>query len=159
MRDSVGRSEVESGRAGDGSWTEISRRGGETPAPTIYGRFPDFFMRKAEQQVELLRQALCRPQESAFVVLDQFEELLDAETSQGLVGRGAIPLFLDMLQSDLGASRVLLTCRNSPYNTQNDEHARVRSYLVSRISLPEGVALLQQRGVKGAPQELSLSMR
>jgi len=119
-------------------------------------RFPDFFMRRAEQQVELLRQALCRPQESAFVVLDQFEELLDAETSQGLVGRGAIPLFLDMLQSDLGASRVLLTCRNSPYDAQNDEHARVRAYLVSRISLPEGVALLQQQGVQGTPQELSL---
>jgi tetratricopeptide (TPR) repeat protein len=164
----VGSIDVESGRAGAGSrdgvssragadsWNVESDRAGASPAPTIYGRFPDFFMRRAEQQVELLRQALCRPQESAFVVLDQFEELLDAETSQGLVGRGAIPLFLDMLQSDLGASRVLLTCRNSPYDTQNDKHARVRSYLVSRISLPEGVALLQQRGVQGAPQELSL---
>ena len=119
-------------------------------------RFPDFFMLRVERQVELLRQALCRQQESAFVVLDQFEELLDAETSQRLVGRGAIPFFLDMLQSDLGASRVLLTCQQSPYNTQNDEHAHVRSYLVSRISLPEGVALLQQRGVQGTPQELSL---
>src|SRR5258708_4722225 len=143
-------------RAGASSWNEINDRAGARPGPTIYGRFPDFFVRGAEPQVELLRQALCRPQESAFVVLDQFEELLDAETSQGLVGRGAIPLFLDMLQSDLGASRVLLTCRNSPYDTQKDEHARVRSYLVSRISLPEGVALLQQRGVQGAPQELSL---
>jgi len=113
-------------------------------------------MRRTEQQVELLRQALCRPQESAFVVLDQFEQLLDSETSPGVVGRGAIPLFLDMLQNDLGASRVLLTCRNSPYDTQNDEHARVRAYLVSRISLPEGVALLQQRGVQGTPQDLSL---
>ncbi len=121
----VGSIDVESGGAGAGSRNGVSSRAGAgsrdgaSPAPTIYGRFPDFFMRRAEQQVELLRQALCRPQESAFVVLDQFEELLDAETSQGLVGRGAIPLFLDMLQSDLGASRVLLTCRNSPYNTQN----------------------------------------
>ncbi|HZR44775.1 MAG TPA: tetratricopeptide repeat protein, partial [Ktedonobacteraceae bacterium] len=33
---------------------------------------------------------------------------------------------------------------------------RVRSYLVSRISIPEGLALLQQRGVQGSPEELSL---
>lgn len=117
---------------------------------------PDFFMSRPEEQISLLMQALCRPQESAFVVLDQFEELLELETDQELAGRGAVSLFLDMLQRDLGASRVLLTCRNSPYNAQNSEDVRVRTYLVSRISLPEGVALLQQRGVQGTPAELSL---
>ena len=116
----------------------------------------DFFMHEPEEQISLLEQALCRPHESAFVVLDQFEELLDIESSQGLAGRGAIPLFLDLLQRDLGASRVVLTCRRSPYSAQNGENMRVRTNLVSRISLPEGVALLQQRGVQGTPEELSL---
>jgi len=87
---------------------------------------PDFFMSRPEEQIALLVQALRRPQESAFVVLDQFEELLELETDQELAGRGAISLFLDILQRDLGASRVLLTCRNSPYNTQNGEDVRVR---------------------------------
>jgi len=113
-------------------------------------------MQKSEEQIGLLRQVLCRPQESAFVVLDQFEELLDVEGPQGVVGRGAIHLFLDMLQMDLGGSRVVLTCRRSPFNTQNGDNARVRTNLVSRISIPEGVALLQQRGVQGTPEELSL---
>src|SRR6266487_99008 len=116
----------------------------------------DFFMRKPEEQISLLEQALCRPHESTFVVLDQFEELLAIESSQGLSGRGAIALFLDLLQRDLGDSRVVLTCRRSPYKAQNGENRRVRTNLVSRISLPEGVALLQQRGVQGTPQELSL---
>src|SRR5713226_2515953 len=47
----VGSIDVESGRAGAGSRNEISSRAGASPAPTIYGRFPDFFMRRAEQQV------------------------------------------------------------------------------------------------------------
>src|SRR5260221_5402443 len=66
----VGSIDVESGRAGAGSWDEISSKAGASPAPTIYRRFPDFFMRNAEQQAELLRQAVCRPQGNAFVVLD-----------------------------------------------------------------------------------------
>ncbi len=133
-------------------------RAGASPTPTLHGSFADFWMLRPEEQVGLLMQVLCRPQESAFVVLDQFEELLDpAESSLGLVGRGAVPLFLDMLQRDLGASRVVLTCNRSPFSPQNEGNARVRTYLVSRISLPEGVALLQQRGVQGRSEELSLT--
>ncbi len=134
----------------------VAHANGADPAPGIYEGLPDFFMQKPEEQIRLLRQTLSRPHESTLVVLDQFEELLDVELAQGMVGRGAIPLFLDMLQMELGASRVLLTCRRSPFNTQNGANARVRTNLVSRISIPEGVALLQQRGVQGTPEELSL---
>ena len=129
---------------------------GLAPAHSIYEGFPDFFMWRPEEQIGLLRQTLSRPRESTFVVLDQFEELLDEELTQGMVGRGAIPLFLEMLQMELDASRVLLTCSRSPFNTQNGADTRVRTNLVSRISIPEGVALLQQRGVLGTPEELSL---
>ena len=117
--------------------------------------FSDFFMQKPEEQIGLLRRVLCRPQESAFVVLDQFEELYDVENSKGIVGRGAIPLFLNMLQSNLGGSKVVLTSRISPFNKQNADDTCIRTNLVSRISIPEGVALLQQRGVQGSPGELS----
>ncbi len=145
-----------SSRAGAGNVRAGASPALTLPAPTLFEGFPDFFMQKSEEQIGLLRQVLCRPQESAFVVLDQFEELLDVEGPQGVVGRGAIHLFLDMLQMDLGGSRVVLTCRRSPFNTQNGDNARVRTNLVSRISIPEGVALLQQRGVQGTPEELSL---
>ena len=135
---------------------EIADPNGVDPAAVMHKGFPDFFMRKPEEQIELLRHTLSRPQESAFVVLDQFEELLNITSPQRVLGRGALPLFLEMLQMNLGASRVLLTCSRSPFNTQNGENAHVRTNLVSRISIPEGISLLQQRGVQSTPEELSL---
>jgi tetratricopeptide (TPR) repeat protein len=116
---------------------------------------PGFFLLKPEQQIAALLQALRRPQEPALIVLDQFEGLLHPETNQPLEGRGAIALFLAMLQENLGASRLLLTCYRSPCETQMLKETRVRSYLVSRMSMPEGTALLQQLGVTGSQEEVS----
>jgi tetratricopeptide (TPR) repeat protein len=117
---------------------------------------PSLFLLKPEQQISTLLRTLRRPQENALVVLDQFESLLYPEVNQGVAGRGALPAFLNMLQMDLGASRILLTNYESPFQAKDTEEIRVRSYLVSRISLPEGVALLQQRGVRCTPEQLSL---
>jgi tetratricopeptide (TPR) repeat protein len=116
---------------------------------------PGFFLLKPDQQIGALLQALRRPQENALVILDQFESLLHPEITQGVAGRGALQLFLEMIQQPLGASRILLTSYSSLFNDEMEE-TRVRSCLVSRISMPEGVALLQRRGVQGSPQELSL---
>lgn len=117
---------------------------------------PGLFLLKPEQQISILLRTLRRPQENALIVLDQFESLLYPEVNQGVAGRGALPAFLSMLQTDLGASRILLTNYESPFENKDPEETHVRSYLVSRISLPEGVALLQQRGIRCAPEELSL---
>ncbi len=114
-----------------------------------------FFQLTAEQQVTTLLNALRRPQDPALIILDQFELLLYPEIQQGTAGRGSLSLFLNLLQMDLGGSRILLTSHQSPYDEQM-ETTRVRSYLVSRISMPEGVMLLQQYGVQGSPEELSL---
>jgi tetratricopeptide (TPR) repeat protein len=141
--------------AGAGNGAVGANSAPQLPAPVAYESLSDFFMQKPEEQIELLRRVLCRPQESSFVVLDQLEELYDAENSKEIVGRGAIPLFLNMLQSNLGGSKVVLTSRISPFNKQNAADTCIRTNLVSRISIPEGVALLQQRGVQGSPEELS----
>lgn len=117
---------------------------------------PDIFLLKPAQQLALLSHALQREKENALIVLDQFESLLHPETNQGVAGRGGLPLFLELLQGDLGSSRILLTSYSAPFDPRMMEQTRVRSYLVSRISIPEGVALLHQRGVKGTPEELSL---
>lgn len=113
------------------------------------------FLLKPEQQISALLRALRRSTENALIVLDQFELLLHPETQQGVAGRGVLSVFLDMLQTDLGTSRILLTSYNSPYDEKKIEQPRVRAYLVTRISVPEGVALLQQRGVQGTPEEVS----
>ena len=86
----------------------------------------DFFLLKADQQIALLFYALSRAQGGVFVVLDQFEELLNAETSghnssdPTTSESGTIALLLAMLQQDLGSSRVIFTCSRSPYSAQND---------------------------------------
>jgi len=117
--------------------------------------YAGFFLLRPDQQAGVLLQSLRRPQENALIVLDQFESLLHPEVSQGVAGRGALSLFLELLQTDLGASRFLLTGYSSPYNEEMEE-TRVRSCLVSRMSIPEGVAFLQRRSVQGSPEELSL---
>ncbi len=110
----------------------------------------------AERQIGMLMERLRHSSEGVLIVLDQFDDLLDAGHFQEPVGRGAVSHFLRALREDLGASRFLLTSHHSPYGSTNGESARVRSYLVSRVSIPEGVALLQQRGVVGTHQQLSL---
>ena len=117
---------------------------------------PALFLQTAEQQIVTLIQTLSRPQEPALVVLDAFDRFLHPETNAGLAERGAIALLLEKLQTNLGGSRIVLICNRSPYNLQNTPESHVRSYLVSRINIPEGVALLQQRGVQGSYEDLSL---
>jgi tetratricopeptide (TPR) repeat protein len=117
---------------------------------------PSFFFLKPEQQVELFLRILRRSQEPALIVIDQFEQLFKLETDQGLEDRGAIPLFLEMLQQDIGFSRLLLTGYRSPYDPRTVQESHVRTCLISRISMPEGVALLQQRGIQGGYEDLSL---
>ncbi len=121
-----------------------------------YSSFPDFITQKPEDQIALLGRALYQTQSSSCVVLDQCEALFGAENSREVVGKGATSLFLNLLQNNPGGSKFVLTSRNSPFKQQNGTETSVRINLVSRISVPEGIALLQQRGVQGSPEELSL---
>jgi tetratricopeptide (TPR) repeat protein len=119
-------------------------------------RTADFLLLKPEQQISLLMERLRHARQGVFIVLDQFDELLDAGNYAEPVGRGAVTLFLEALQQDIGACRFLLTSYRSPFAAPGSQQARIRSYFVSRVSMPEGVALLQQRGVVGTSQELSI---
>ena len=119
-------------------------------------RQADILLLTLEQQIALVLRALHRQQDNALIVIDQFEAFIYPETSQGTPPQRELQLFLNLLQTDLGSSRILLTSSTVPFDTQTMEQGRIRSYLVSRISTPEGVALLHQRGIKGTPEELSL---
>ena len=117
---------------------------------------PAFFLQPVEQQITTVIETLCRPRESALVVLDAFDHFLHPETGIVLTEHAAMAIFLERLQTDLGGSRILLICQRSPYNLQMVQEQRVRPYLVSRINIPEGVALLQRRGVQGSHEDVSL---
>src|SRR6266700_881691 len=117
-------------------------------------RDPHFYLLKPEQQIATLLYALRRPQETALIILDCFEWLLSEQTPQEVAMHGQVVLFLEMLLADLGSSRILLTTFDSPYET-SQQATRVKSYQISPLTMPEGVALLQQRGVRGLPHEMS----
>lgn len=117
---------------------------------------PDLVQWKIEQQLAFLLQVLQQSRESVLIALDQFEALLYPVTPRE--DQQALPLFFEFLQSNLGNCRFLLTSYESPFEQQNMAgiETSVRSYLVSRISLPEGVTLLQQRGINASPDDLTL---
>ena len=120
----------------------------------------DFALLKPQQQISSLLRALRRNRENALIVLDQFEELVhskrkelqDIETNDSELSA----LFFEMLQTNLGNSRVLMTSRKALFNEPDSEEGSVRSYLVSRISVPEGTALLQRYGIHASSEELSM---
>lgn len=116
---------------------------------------PGFALMKPEQQISALLRALRRAQEPALIVLDQFESLLYPDASQGTADRGALRLFLEMLQTDLGASRIILTSPTFPYDEQQSVGTRVRPHQVSGLTVSEGIELLQGYGVQGAAEELA----
>lgn len=127
---------------------------------SLHALEPDFALLKPQQQISSLLRALRRTQENALIVLDQFEELLHPEHTAihgtETSDRELSALFFEMLQTDLGNSRFLLTSRETLFNEQDSEENSVRSYLVSRISTPEGIALLQRYGINGSSEELSM---
>lgn len=117
------------------------------------------------QRADLLAlyEALRRPGQSALIVLDQCEELFeraieaqDSTTPYAVgVGLSSAVRFLEMLQQDLGESRILLTCTRSPYGSNYREAPGVCEHTLGGVTIVEGIHLLQQRNVMGLQQDLS----
>lgn len=110
-----------------------------------------------------LYETLCRPGQGALIVLDQCEELFERATeAQNAtdpytigIGLSSAVRFMEMLQQDLGESRVLLTCTKSPYGSDYYETPAVREHVLGGLTIVEGIHLLQQRNVMGMQQDLS----
>src|SRR5579883_1053559 len=116
-----------------------------------------------QTSVQPLYDALRRPGQGALIVLDQCEELFERASEaqdQGTpyavgVGLSSAVRFLEMLQQDLGESRILLTCTRSPFGSDYRDAPGVREYPVGGVTIVEGIHLLQQRNVMGLQQDLS----
>lgn len=117
------------------------------------------------QRVDLqtLYDMLCRPGQGVLIVLDQCEELFERTMASqnsatpytvGIDLSGAVR-FVEMLQQDLGESRVLLTCTKSPYGSNYSEAPGVREHRLGGVTIVEGINLLQQCNVMGQQQDLS----
>lgn len=114
-----------------------------------------------QTDIQALYEALRRPGQSALIVLDQCEELFDRAVEVGNqetpyavgVGLSSAVRFLEMLQQDLGESRILLTCTRSPFGSNYSEAPGVQEYALGNMTITEGMQLLHQRGVMGAQQD------
>jgi hypothetical protein len=112
-----------------------------------------FFRLQTKQQLNLLHNALW--QESAFIVIDQAELLFVPEAGQEGIRQDHVGLFFEMLQAGLGPSRMLLVSSHIPGEVSQAIGKQIHTFPLSRINLPEGIALLQRRGVQGTYNELS----
>ena len=88
------------------------------------------------------------------IVLDQFENLLDLQSGRALTTSSGVGEFLDALNSQPCACRVLLTSRPRPHGTRDDPSAALRIYRVGGLDALEGMALLRSQGVTGSEAEL-----
>lgn len=115
--------------------------------------------------LQTLYKALCRPEKNALIVLDQCEDLFERAIeaqNQAMpytvgVGLSSAVRFLELLQQDLGESRIVLTCTNSPYGSNYAEAPGIREYAVGGLTIVDGINLLQQRNIQGTQQDLSIA--
>lgn len=113
--------------------------------------------------LQTLYERLSRPGQGVLIVLDQCEELFErATTGQNSAAPYTVGLdlssavrFVEMLQQDLGDSRVLLTCTKSPYGSNYSEAPGVREHRLGGVTIVEGLHLLQQYNVLGKQQDQS----
>ncbi len=121
---------------------------------------------KLSQRIALqtVHEVLHRPEQGALIVLDQCEELfrqvVEAQNQASPytvgVGLSSAVRFLEMLQQDLGDTRVLLTCEQSPYSSSDySDVPAIREYKTGRLTVTDGIGFLQQRTITGLQQDLS----
>ncbi|MEO7019098.1 MAG: tetratricopeptide repeat protein [Ktedonobacteraceae bacterium] len=114
--------------------------------------------------LQTLYETLSLPGQGTLIVLDQCEELFErAIEKQNTatpytvgIGLSSSVRFLEMLQQDLGESRVLLTCTKSPYGSDYSQTPGIREHNLGGVTIVEGIHLLQQRNVMGLQQDLSM---
>ena len=86
------------------------------------------------------------------IVLDQFENLLNLDTGEALTPETGE--LIDALNSRACPSRILLTSRPRPKGMRGTVSGNLYVYPIDGLTVPEGQALLVQRGVKGTEEDL-----
>ena len=106
-----------------------------------------------DQATELFK-VLNMTNEARLIILDQFENLLDWQTGNVLAERSGIREFLELLNSQPCACRILLTSRSWPQNGQIYQPNFMREFKVRGLEANEGVELLHNLGVEETDEEL-----
>jgi tetratricopeptide (TPR) repeat protein len=119
---------------------------------------PDLSNLAPQNQAVALFNALNTTDKPRMVILDQFENLLDWETGHALADRPGVGEWLDIINSQQCACRILLTSRPRPVGTREFPPTYVQEYAVKGLEVNEGVELLRNQGVKGTEEELQVAV-
>lgn len=115
---------------------------------------PDLGNLAPQNQAVALFNALNSTNKPRLIILDQFENLLDWDTGRALADRPGVGEWLDIINSQPCACRILVTSRPRPVGTREYPLTYLQEYPVSGLEMSEGIALLQSRGVQGTKGEL-----
>ena len=115
---------------------------------------PDLGHLAPQNQAVILFNALNGIDQRRLIILDQFENLLDWDTGHALADRPGVGEWLDIINSQPCACRILLTSRPRPVGTREYPPTYLQEYPVGGLEISEGIALLQSRGVQGTDAEL-----
>ena len=119
---------------------------------------PDLANLAPQNQAVALFNALNTTEKRRLVILDQFENLLDWNTGHALTDRPGVGEWLDMINSQQSACRILLTSRPRPVGTREYPLTYLQEYAVKGLEINEGVELLRIQGVKGTEEELKTAV-
>lgn len=91
--------------------------------------------------------ALNTTEQARLILLDQFENLLDAHTGYALADHAGVGEWLDALNSQPCRCRVLLTSRPWPQGTREYPPTYMQEYHIKGMETAEGIELLRKQGV------------
>jgi tetratricopeptide (TPR) repeat protein len=115
---------------------------------------PELGALSLQNQAHVLLGALNATGRPRLIIFDQFENLLDWHTGLALPDRPGVDEWIDALNSQPCACRILLTTRFRPQGTREHPPTYLLEYPVRGLEVSEGVELLHKLGVKGNEEEL-----
>lgn len=115
---------------------------------------PDFTRLSLQHQAMALFNVLNTTEQPRLIVLDQFENLLDWRTGHALADRPGVGEWLDAINGQPCACRILMTSRPWPLGTREYPPTYMHEYAVLGLDVAEGTDLLRKMRIEGSDAEL-----
>jgi tetratricopeptide (TPR) repeat protein len=121
----------------------------------VFGKpLPDFANLSLQHQAMALFNVLNTSEQPRLVVFDQFENLLDMQTGHALADRPGVGEWLDAINSQPCACKMLLTSRPWPLGTREYPSTYMQEYIVKGLGAAEGADLLRKLHIDATDAEL-----
>lgn len=115
---------------------------------------PDFSRLSLQHQAMALFNVLNTTDQPRLIVLDQFENLLDWRTGHALADRPGVGEWLDAINSQPCACRILMTSRPWPLGAREYPPTYMHEYVVQGLDVAEGMDLLHKMHIEASDTEL-----